>query len=562
MNKKVTVILLTGIILIASFLRLWQLGAVPPSPDWDEVALGYDAHSLFHTGRDEYGNFLPVVLRSFDDYKPALYAYLAIPTVELFGLNTYATRLPSAIFGILTVLAVYFLVKELFNKKGIALLSAFLLAISPWHIQFSRIAFETNVGLAFNIFTALFFIKGLKKPWLLSLAAVSAALSIYVYQSEKIFTPLLVITLCFIFYKDLFKLPKKYLLAALITGLIAIAPMLLYMTTNKESLLRAQATLAFSDKTTYLKENIIRLENDKKENNFLGTVLDNRRILYLKTGIAGYLSHYDLNWLFIKGDINRHHAPGMGLLYLWELPFVLIGIYSLIFSKRFRKIDRKSIKLIFAWFLIAPIPAAFTSGVPHAVRTLNFLPTFQIFTAVGLISAYQFLSKYKGESIKYRGLRVSLYALFFILTSFNFIYYLNQYFIQQNYFYAYDWQYGYEQAIPEIQKIKDEYSQIVVSDREPMDKSYMFFLFYLRYPPHEYQKIGQFSSGGFGNEHRFDKYEFRNFDWPVKEKTTGILYVGTPADFPNGVKARKIIKYPNGKPAIMLVDPKNQSNKL
>src|SRR5271170_7064405 len=94
-NKKFSVSVLTLILVLGLALRLWQLGAVPPSPDWDEVALGYDAYSIMHTGRDEFGAFLPSVLRSFDDYKPALYAYLAIPTVAVFGLTTFAVRLPS-----------------------------------------------------------------------------------------------------------------------------------------------------------------------------------------------------------------------------------------------------------------------------------------------------------------------------------------------------------------------------------------------------------------------------------------------------------------------------------
>src|SRR6266852_41358 len=93
-------LILIFIIIIAATLRLWQLGSVPPSPDWDEAALGYNAYAILHTGKDEYGKFLPIVLRSFDDYKPALYAYLVIPSVQIFGLNLFAVRFPSAVFGV------------------------------------------------------------------------------------------------------------------------------------------------------------------------------------------------------------------------------------------------------------------------------------------------------------------------------------------------------------------------------------------------------------------------------------------------------------------------------
>src|SRR5258705_13126314 len=104
-NKRfVSSILLVCIVLFSAVLRLYQLGAVPVSPDWDEAALGYNAYSILQTGKDEYGKSFPIILQSFADYKPALYMYLAIPTIALFGLDTFAVRLPSAIFGILTVL--------------------------------------------------------------------------------------------------------------------------------------------------------------------------------------------------------------------------------------------------------------------------------------------------------------------------------------------------------------------------------------------------------------------------------------------------------------------------
>src|SRR3989344_8067591 len=105
MKKNLNKILFAFIVLIAFVLRFWQLGMVPPSPDWDEVALGYSAYSIMETGKDEYGKSLPVILRSFDDYKPALYAYLIIPFINIFGLTTFSVRLPGAIFGIIAVIA-------------------------------------------------------------------------------------------------------------------------------------------------------------------------------------------------------------------------------------------------------------------------------------------------------------------------------------------------------------------------------------------------------------------------------------------------------------------------
>ncbi|HSA83324.1 MAG TPA: glycosyltransferase family 39 protein, partial [Patescibacteria group bacterium] len=237
-NKFFETGMLIFIIFVAAILRLYQIGTVPPSPDWDEVALGYNAYSILLTGRDEYGEIMPFVLQSFDDYKPALYTYLIIPFLPFFDLSVFSIRLPSAIFGILTVLATYFLVKVLFQNRGLALLTAFLLAISPWHIQFSRVAFETNVGLAFNVFGALFFLKGLKKPWYLLGAALFFGLNVSVYQSDRIFTPLLLLTLICIFWRQLFSLPKKFLFLFVVIGMITVVPLVYALATNSNALAR------------------------------------------------------------------------------------------------------------------------------------------------------------------------------------------------------------------------------------------------------------------------------------------------------------------------------------
>ena len=202
--------------------------------------------------------------------------------------------------------------------------------------------------------------------------------------------------------------------------------------------------------------------------------------------------------------------------------------------------------------MIAPIPASITSGVPHAVRTLNFLPTFQIFTAIGIISAIQFVSsiKYQVLSIKAKYLIFTLCILFFI---FNFLYYLNQYFVQQNYFNAKEWLYGYEKIIPEVKKLEENYDKIIVSNQPPMDQSYMFFLFYLRYPPDLYQKESQGAAGGFRENHYFGKYEFRLIDWIKDSKKQNTLFVGRPTDFPENVKELKRVSYPDGSSAMLIV---------
>lgn len=559
MNKKLELLLLFLIVITASILRLWSIGSVPPSPDWDEAALGYNAWSIMHNGRDEYGEFMPLILRSFEDYKPALYMYFIIPFILIYDLSVVAVRLPSAVFGILSTIAVYFLVRELLsfvkNKRELGafrhlpIVSAFVFAISPQSIQFSRVAFETNTAASFNIFAALFFLLGLKRPWLLMLSAFIMGLNLHIYQSTKVFTPLFAVALIIIFAKQLFRLPKKYLAGAVVTGLIAAFPLIHYSLTNEQAFMRAKGVNIFSERTAVKMAEEKKWTADYESGNVLGRLFHNQWITYAREITEGYLLHYDLNWLFIRGDLARHHAPEMSIMYLWDLPFFLIGIYFLIFAP-FPRVFKL---LIFTWFFLAPVPAMFTNGVPHAVRTLNFLPTFQVMTAIGIVWILSFVL-----SIKYYVLSIRIkYILLFVIISagvFNFVYYLNQYFVQQNYFASHEWQYGYKEAVGEVMRLEKDYDRIIVSNERVMDQSYIFFLFYLKYPPPLYQmenaEIARYTRG----VRKFGKYEFRPVNWEADKDIPNKLMVGGFEDFSGGGQLIKQINYLNGKPAIYIYE--------
>src|SRR3989337_1639025 len=143
-----------------------------------------------------------------------------------------------------------------------------------------------------------------------------------------------------------------------------------------------------------LNKSIEAIEYDQEQGDFLGRLIHNRRIVYAREILAGYLDHFNFYFLFLSGDPpGRHHAVGIGMLYIWDLPFVLIGILYLLGK------FNKQVKLIFLIFILAPVASSLTTGTPHAVRALLYVPIYQIFTACGL---FQSAKKIK-NSIKYRG---------------------------------------------------------------------------------------------------------------------------------------------------------------
>src|SRR3989304_1674524 len=130
-------LLFIAILFLCLVLRFYKITEVPASLNGDEASNTYNAYSILKTAKDEYGNFLPLVNRSFDDYKPPAYMYFTVPAVWVFGLSEFAARLPSAIFGVLTYVSIFFLAKNLINSNAVAYGSFFLLSVTPWHIQFS-----------------------------------------------------------------------------------------------------------------------------------------------------------------------------------------------------------------------------------------------------------------------------------------------------------------------------------------------------------------------------------------------------------------------------------------
>ena len=144
MKNKILLIL---IIILAFVVRVLQINSFPPSLNWDEASLGYNAYSILKTGRDEWGSRWPLIFRAYGDYKLPVYIYLSIPFIAIFGLNALSIKLISIISGTVLVYIVYLTVKKLSKSQKIALVSALLIAFSPWSIFLSRIALEANLFL-------------------------------------------------------------------------------------------------------------------------------------------------------------------------------------------------------------------------------------------------------------------------------------------------------------------------------------------------------------------------------------------------------------------------------
>ena len=499
-------ILLT-IIFLAAILRFYKLGTNPPGLYWDEAVLSYDAYSILNTGKDHHGETLPLFFESFGDWKLPGYHYLLVPSIAIFGLNEFAVRFPSALLGTLTIPLIYLLIKKLIEKsnvsiqlsvvksESIALLTMLMLAISSWHIQFSRGAFESTAGLFFVVLGLYMFLLGLEKKSILifTFAFLLFILSMYTYHAYRIFTSLFIISLIFIYFKDIRSNVNKFILPIALS-VILLLPLLVF-TFSSSGKTRATSQSVFN-KEKYERTRVYYDLNSKRPLRFLAKYWS-IPLNYTYLTLGNYLEHFSPIFLFYRGDqIGRHSQVDMGQIYLFDGVLLIFALFAL------KNLNKPSLKVMLSWLLLAPIPAIIVTPNPHALRTLQMSIPLAFFSGLGL---YSIFSQKKLLLVK---------TIIVVIVCYSFLTYLHLLFVHYPKKFAADWQDGNRQMVEKVRLYQDRFDKVYVTDVYSLP--YIYFLFYLKYDPIKFQT--------HGTSKAFDKYIFVPRDYDIYDKGR-VLYV-------------------------------------
>lgn len=530
-NFKVYLILL-AITIIGGFFRFYKLPQYPVSLSIDEAAVGYNAYSILKTGHDEYGKFLPLSFKSVGDYKPPFLIYLIAPSLAIFGLNEFGVRFPIALIGILTIPLVYFLVKRLFKNDLISLLTCFSLSISPWHIQCSRGSFEAVLALFFLI-AGIFFFFGFVKGRSIDLifAVLFFVLSVYTYHSEKIVTPMIILSLFVIYRKNLLS-GKKYLLVSLILGAFLLIPFV-YQLFGPEGKTRAMMTFISRD-------NLINSELHKKDEKlgFLSSILDNNFLIVSNFWFKRYLNYFDPKFLFFDGmKLTLPGQPGIGLLHLYELLPFFTGLILLFFKSNL--INKKEKYFLFFWWLVGPLAASLANNDQHALRSLTTIPIPQLFVGLGICEIVrQFLGGIR---------KIIFFAVSIIIVGLSLIFYADLYFVHFPAQFSEYFDYGMKEASLFAWQNEKKYEEIIfdpvfgTSGPDIVGTPYLYVLFFGKYDPYLYQNDPRHRLKG--DSTNFYKFTFRSIYWPTDRFKKNSLFIGSPWSLPkNDLKDTKVLK--------------------
>lgn len=378
MNRRLlSIVIFVTIAVSAVYPRISNITSLPPSLFSDEVDAGYQAKTFNQNHTDYFGNKFPVHFQSFSDWRTSLYIYSVAAVQNFTSSPELSVRLPSAIFGILTI-AVFFLLTR-------SVPAAFLLAISPWAIHYSRTGFEVS-GMLLSLLTGIYFWQKhhqKRQTTLLIISIIAFSLSAYFYSTAKLFI-IFMLPLCYLIWK-----PKtKSLIISLIVGLVVLSPLAI-------DTFRGRAGYRFSyisiftlphreQITDTLRYQDILLDHPNEigvPTPPLSYIFHNKYQLVLERFIKNYFVSFSPEFLFLEGDKNIRQGFGQhGMLYVLDFFIILYGLY-LHFHKP------TSLGKLFFWMLIlGPIPFALTrdSLGPHATRLIIILPSLVYFSSLTL----------------------------------------------------------------------------------------------------------------------------------------------------------------------------------
>lgn len=374
MNKRR--ILLLTILISAGFLRFWQLGIVPVGVTHDELGYIYNSYSISQTGKNVFGEFLPFFtwlnLGGFPFLPVPI--YFSIPFFWLFGLSATVGRLPSAILGTLDVFLLYILVKQIFKKTSLALLSALFLAISPWHLHLSRSAYDPNFALFFYLVGIVVFILEIKRGRLPIFSSVSFWFAIFSYRGMNlIFLPIAVLLT---WYGITVLRAKRKQLIIFFLGIFFVVASLIFVVIINGNKYIAEASIVNEAK--------MQEEIDTQIRDARGPLLIRRLFLNKATYIVNklrenYIRAYSPEFLFLYTEPSKIYSIwSRGRIYFLDLVFIILGVAYLY------KLNKYRASFIVLLVLIGGLPGMI-GGFPYSARNFFLSALFPVLSAGGVL---------------------------------------------------------------------------------------------------------------------------------------------------------------------------------
>jgi 4-amino-4-deoxy-L-arabinose transferase-like glycosyltransferase len=382
-------VLLALITLLALSLRVYRLNAIPLGLHSDEGFNGYEARRVLEERR-------PFVFFEEELGEEPMHIHLVALFFALFGQSPFVIRLTSAAIGTITVPLLYLLTKEIFrSERGeraashMGLMSALWLALSYWHLNYSRLGMEPITLPLMITATAFLFWRARRTGRVLfyALCGLMLGLTMYTYRASRLvpFVFLLYVCCCLLLTR---RLDRRLLLNWVVlfgVALTAFMPLGYFALTHFDIYFSRAADVSI-------------LNPEYNQGSPIRALLTSTA----KTA-ASFLVLPDPNWR--QNPAQRPLLDSLtGLLFVVGLALTVRG---------WRK---PSYLFLLVWLAVMLLPAVLSlSGVPHSSRSIGLLPLACILPAVGLQEALEWSKSCSSRATLSR-LVLALGVLVFLVT--------------------------------------------------------------------------------------------------------------------------------------------------
>jgi hypothetical protein len=479
------------------------------------VSHAYNSYSLLRTGKDQWGQILPILnFRAYGDYPAALNLYFTVPSIALFGPTDFAARLPHAIAGLFTVIAVGIAAYKWTKNKYVLHLAMILCCFDPWTFFTSRTVLQSNWAVLFASLSLAYLASSSRIYFLTQI------LGLLSYHNARIFIPL--ISLAIMFYY------RKFSLAHTLLVIISAAIILNPVARARNSWVGIVDAGA-----------IAHIESLRANSNWppiVSKLIFNRPIYFLSTAMRNYLDYFSPQFLFIAGGTQYQFSlPKFGVLspahYLLFYPALLVLILKIKTHSRLAP--------VLLWLALAPVAAAITRDRYAVVRATLMIPAVQITSAYLLSQASR------------RVQQPLLFVCVFINAALS-LPYFSTYFTKYSLQYSQSWQYGHQQLIAYLNKSGLSQQPLLIT--KAYGEPHEFFLWYSKISPLKYQtdptKITDFHANWYWVD-SFSNYTFVN-DWDLPSTSWSGVVIASPANPPKHGQLHTVINYLDEKPAFLV----------
>ncbi len=395
------VLLAVGLLLVAAFLRMYKLESLPAGLHQDEAWFAYNGLLLSQTGKNIYGEFLPLTVDMWGEQVTATHSYVIAALIPIFGVNYFTFRLAIVIFGLIMMILAGVFLYWLTKNKLITSIFLLLMATSQWSIIMNRASSTIAIDVVMMLITLMVFYQVLKlmkqnekkdqskiAVGLIASYALMGICYLTYFSSRILIPPMMVLTAIYSFYGAKMSY-KKWLLALLPVVIYLGFPFLTFFQTPYARGRYEETKIIGSELIEVQQFQAFNLAGQAHLPVLMTRALFNKPILNLQAVVRQYVAFFSPDvLLFQTAPPIRYYVPNSGVINLAEyVGFILaIGVVFL----GWKKGDKKQQQLWWTtgYFLgllaIAAVPTALTiDDFPNLQRGVLMVPFWQVVAALG-----------------------------------------------------------------------------------------------------------------------------------------------------------------------------------